>query len=235
MSYQGGKALCSQHIIDVLNRPEYDGMTYIEPFVGYAHILRRVKNKQHYIAYDGNPLVVSLLQNIQAGTPIPTVSKSEYLNLKHQSSNHSLERAVACFAYSYNGIPWSGYYPTSRDGKHNYLDQRLRYYRKLQSNEPFMKASIECMDYKHIKLPKEPCLIYCDPPYSNTKSYHGAPTFETDEFWNVVREWKDQGHIVFVSEYNAPDDFVCVASKEKQITLNHSTRRTAIEKLFALA
>ena len=35
-------------------------MYYVEPFVGYAHVLRRVERKRSYAASDANPLLVSL-------------------------------------------------------------------------------------------------------------------------------------------------------------------------------
>lgn len=42
----------------------------------------------------------------------------------------------------------------------------------------------------------------------------------------------EQGHVVYISEYNAPDDFVCVWQKE--ITNSMATKNTykPIEKLF---
>ena len=48
MSYIGGKARGSQHILAVLNHPHFDGYDYVEPFVGMGHVLRRVTNKRSY-------------------------------------------------------------------------------------------------------------------------------------------------------------------------------------------
>jgi DNA adenine methylase len=43
----------------------------------------------------------------------------------------------------------------------------------------------------------------------------------------------DRGHIVFVSEYNAPKDFKCVWEKEMVSSLTKDTgSKKAIEKLF---
>ena len=61
MSYIGGKARGSKHILAVLNDERFDGMDYLEPFVGMGHVLRRVVNKRSYAASDGNALVVRLL------------------------------------------------------------------------------------------------------------------------------------------------------------------------------
>ena len=46
MSYIGGKARGAAHILAVLNDPRYDGLDYLEPFVGMAHVLRRVERKR---------------------------------------------------------------------------------------------------------------------------------------------------------------------------------------------
>jgi site-specific DNA-adenine methylase len=60
MAYVGGKSKGAEHIIDILNQRKYNGMHYMEPFVGYGHILRRVKNKKSYTASDSNELLISL-------------------------------------------------------------------------------------------------------------------------------------------------------------------------------
>jgi DNA adenine methylase len=45
-----------------------------------------------------------------------------------------------------------------------------------------------------------------------------------------------EGHIVYVSEYSAPDDFECIWSKEISASVNNSIKSgrglKAVEKLF---
>ena len=43
---------------------------------------------------------------------------------------------------------------------------------------------------------------------------------------------RDFGHIVFVSEYNMPDGFECVWSKEVTNSLNTTKTYKPIEKLY---
>lgn len=236
MAYVGGKAKCATHILDILNDPAYDGMTYFEPFVGYGHILRRVVNKNKYIVTDINPLVVSLLQGIQKHTPLKKVSRVRYYELKPQSSNHSFERAIACFAQSYNGRAWGGYVTDNRrspsfNGKvMDYCKQRFNYYRKLQENPTFMSAEIlPASSYDEYEPHK--CLIYCDPPYEGTTQYDTAP-FDHEAFWATMREWS-RDNIVYISEYSAPADFVEVAGDVKHCTLSADAEvKTRVEKLF---
>ena len=232
MSYMGGKANSAAHILEVLNDPLFNGMNYVEPFVGYAHVLRRVVNKRTYSASDVNPLLITLLRAVQRGTPIPEVSAKEYMRLKKQTGN-TLRRAVAAFTYSYNGKEWGGYTAKysgcASTGVRFPPEERKRYYDKLHSNEAFQQASLSRCSYAGWKPKRK--LIYCDPPYEGTTSY-GNGEFDHAHFWQTVREWS-RDNIVFVSEYRAPPDFVQVSSGSKDMGLRGADlkeRRT--ERLF---
>jgi len=79
----------------------------------------------------------------------------------------------------------------------------------------------------------ENCLIYCDPPYQGTSSYKTGE-FDHDIFWEWCRIMS-KSNVVFISEYNAPDDFISVWSGE--IKTNFASNRTkathnATERLF---
>ena len=57
--------------------------------------------------------------------------------------------------------------------------------------------------------------------------------FNHSEFWQWCRNMASKGHIVFVSEYKAPDDFECVWEKEIVSSLTQDTgSKKAVEKLF---
>lgn len=231
MAYIGGKAKGAGHIIDVLNKPKFNNMPYIEPFVGMAHILRRVVNKKSYKAYDANALVVSLLKGVQnKKLKYPSISRREWIKLKYKRGDNSFKRAVAAYTYSFNGIPFSGYVVRSKcERKEHYPGERKRYYNRLRKNEVFMKTKFYKKDYTKLK-PGKGNLIYCDPPYAGTTGY--IPDFETKEFWKVVRKWSKH-NAVFVSEYNAPKDFVLVAQREKRHSLaGKGAGKRVLEKLF---
>lgn len=81
----------------------------------------------------------------------------------------------------------------------------------------------------------ENCLIYCDPPYEGTTSYKTG-AFDHPKFWDWCRKMSEK-NLVFVSEYKAPDDFICVW--EGELKTNFASRRDkathkAVEKLFRL-
>jgi len=108
-----------------------------------------------------------------------------------------------------------------------------------RSKESAIKQSIYLQNVKFLNLnyydfnyPSN-CLIYCDPPYQNTTSYKNK--FDHEKFWNWCRVMRLSGHHIFVSEYNAPEDFKCVWQKEMVSSLTKDTgSKKATEKLFVL-
>ena len=88
------------------------------------------------------------------------------------------------------------------------------------------------MKYQDMDLEKtNRCLIYCDPPYQGTTKYKDG--FDYVEFWNWIRQIS-KNNFVFISEYNAPIDFECIWQKQLTTTLDKSSRKVDIEKLFVL-
>jgi DNA adenine methylase len=231
MSYVGGKAKKSSHIIEVLNLPIFDNLDYVEPFVGMGHILRRVVNKRSYFASDYNPLLCALLLGIQKGVKIPPISKKRYEILKAKYNDNSFERAIACFCYSYGGKAWGGYFPEYRSPTRydNYVKQRINYYDALRENETFKKTEIECWSYLDIH-PSQKFIIYCDPPYRGTTGYrvNAARTeddvFNHDLFWETMRKWSAKNY-VFISEYSAPDDFIEISTRVEYLFAHKSVVR----------
>ena len=75
MSWVGSKARNAEFILAILNDSQYDGMPYLEPFVGMGHVLSRVQRKQSYRASDNCQLLMILLGAVQRGEPLPTITK----------------------------------------------------------------------------------------------------------------------------------------------------------------
>lgn len=91
-------------------------------------------------------------------------------------------------------------------------------------------SNISYADYAY----REGDVVYCDPPYKNTTDY--GIKFDSDAFW----EWAlTRNYPVYVSEYQAPDDFVSIWSKEKRSHLNDKsptaprTEHLFVHKRFA--
>ena len=57
-----------------------------------------------------------------------------------------------------------------------------------------------------------------------------------DNYYEWCREMKKQGHTIFISEYNMPEDFICVWESNpisSSLTKNTGSKKS-IEKLFTL-
>ena len=108
------------------------------------------------------------------------------------------------------------------EGKRNALKQSP----KIQAVE-FVCTSYN--DYKPVNS-----LVYCDPPYQGTTKYK-TDVFNHEEFFEWCRDTSKNGNLVYVSEYNAPNDFECVWQgdvKTNFASQRKSATHTAVEKLF---
>lgn len=86
-------------------------------------------------------------------------------------------------------------------------------------------------EYWKMQIPTD-SIIYCDPPYENTSGYKTG-NFNHSLFWDWCRNMRKLGHTIFVSEYNAPEDFECVWSKQVASVLDKKgTNKKPIERLF---
>ena len=233
MSYVGGKARGASHILSILNHPRFDGYDYQEPFVGYGHILFRVRNKRSFRASDANPLVVSLLCGVQRGDALPPITRARYAELKVKDGDTSFERALAAFQWSFNGKQFGGYvhhYTRPNGNVDDIPASRGRHYDRLRASPTFQACTLTHCDYRSHRPTQ--CLVYADPPYRGTTGYRGTAPFDHNAFWDTMREWS-QDNVVLISEYTAPPDFAVVSERPKLSCLaggHHQTPR--VERLW---
>ena len=84
-------------------------------------------------------------------------------------------------------------------------------------------------DYKALAF-EQGGIIYCDPPYKNTRQYHTVGTFDFEAFYSWCEH---QANPVFISEYTMPEDrFVPVAAFA--VTRKMDTKKSSIchEKIW---
>lgn len=84
-------------------------------------------------------------------------------------------------------------------------------------------------DYKDVPV-REGDVIYCDIPYENTTQYYHAKGFDHRDFY----EWaRSRNQPVYISSYEAPEDFAIVAERRKAVTLSAvNNGKNAIERIF---
>lgn len=90
MPYIGNKKNGSEPILAIINGPCFEGMKYVEPFVGMGHILRRVINKSSYEAGDLRDSTYMIMKTLQRTKSFPNINRSVYSTLKDFSHDADL-------------------------------------------------------------------------------------------------------------------------------------------------
>lgn len=228
MKYMGSKARHAKGILKVITPYRKEGQAWVEPFVGGANMIDKVDAPLR-IGGDFNEYVIALYHALQSGWVPPTVlSEDEYNHYKQYKECYDKGLiGYVGFPCSY-GAKWFGGYCRSKTEDRDYIGEAYRNVTKqlpLIHDVMFFNAS-----YDDLPFPDE-SLIYCDPPYEGTTKYRDA--FDHGKFWQWCRDKSDEGHTVFVSEYNAPADFACVWEKQVNSSLTKDTGgKKATEKLF---
>ena len=237
MRYVGSKNRLSKEIAPIIQSYINDNCKgYIEPFVGGANMIDKIKcdNK---IGYDINTYLIALLNHVKITTDdIPEeITKEHYYDVKNNKDNfEDWYVGLIGFCGSFSAKFWGGYATQGNNPK----------YRKTPYNESknnIIKQSInlsgilfECKDYKDLDN-LSGYVIYCDPPYKNKLGYQSK--FNHDKFYEWVRKMSIN-NIVLISEYEMPDDFesiwekdvLCQVSRQNKTKSNDSNKRC--EKLF---
>ena len=203
---------------------------WVEPFVGGANIIDKVDGWR--IGSDLNEYVVALLNEMT--TPnfeAPEINEEKYNDIKLNKSKYPKWIVGYAGTQLSFGATWFGSYRRDKNGKRNYCLEARNNVNKQAKN--LIGAKFKNFTYNELPIPSN-SVIYCDPPY-DTKATKGKykNDFDHSLFWKWCREKSKNGHTVFVSEYNAPDDFQCVWQMEmNQRMNNNSDTSKTIEKLF---
>lgn len=246
MRYQGSKNKLSKYIVPILqsiideNKLNY----YIEPFVGSASIIEKIKC-ENKIGSDINPELISLLKYMR-DDPLLSIApedcsfehyKDVRENRKNITNKYSQEyTSLIGYAASYGGRYFDGGYGRHKAGSSNSRNVYKETVKNMREHAPFLSGiNFECVDYTCYNTTNyKNCLFYCDSPYINTKKYP-YQNFNQEQYYEWLRELS-KNNFVIISEYTMPDDFECIWSKEVSV-LQKSDRVVgdkAIEKLWRL-
>lgn len=242
MIYQGSKRKILKDILPFIQNCINDNNveTYIEPFVGGANVIDSVVCKNR-IGSDLNDELIELLKYIRDNPKLlgfpNECSFEHYCEVREDRKNKTHKYSIPYIAgigyfASYGGRYFDGGYGKDAKGERNIYLERLKFARiqapKLKGVE-FKSCSFE--EYN----PKEynNCVFYLDPPYKDTKTYNGKNGFPYEKFYDWIKEL-GKNNFIFISEYNMPDEFKCIWSKEVKVLQksNRNNGDVAIEKLF---
>ena len=252
MMYQGGKSRIAKPISEVINEISRRQKSYsqtdcasnrerereretvlVSLFCGACSVESILAPKfDRVICNDNHYYLIQMLKGIQSGYELPdSITKEEYCYIKNHKDNDPILTGFVGFGCSFGGKWFGGYGQgfNSKGGRRNYCDEGKR--GTVQTLSTMQHVEFTCKDYRDVELP-ENCIIYADPPYSNTTGYSGNK-FDSNAFWEYARE-VSKTHLMFISEQTAPDDFVSIWEKSITRTLdrNKQNQFKATEKLF---
>jgi len=247
----GSKARIAKHILPImLAEAEKHGITkWVEPFVGGANSLQKVPKTFDRIGIDNNRFLIAMYQSLQKNgfCFLEDIDKEFYSNIRDCYNNSTTytkdgdavgDELIGWvgFMASANGRFFEGGYSGKSNTKvgtvRNYIDESIRGLKKEWDDIKginFEHGTFSDFDFNN-------SLIYCDPPYKNTKQYSTSKGFDYDLFYDWCRKQKENGNIVFVSEYEMPEDFKEVWAQEVKSSLSANGvtggNKVSVEKLF---
>jgi len=226
MKYMGSKRRIAKHILPIILDGRKRGQAYVEPFVGGCNMIDKVDGWR--IGADSHYYLIKLWRAVQNGwIPKDNYTEAQYNMIKRNPQAYP-EHIVGYFGFALSfGARWLG---TWRKDKNNdcvgeAYRSAIKQFKKLKGVE-FYNCPFDALI-----IPNK-ALVYCDPPYRGTYKYNGTK-YDSNRFWSWCRRLVNQGHTVFVSEYEAPSDFKCVWSQEINAGFNQKKYfKKAVEKLF---
>lgn len=242
MKYMGSKSRIAKHILPIMlnEAKKHNIKVWVEPFVGGCGMIDKVPESFKRVGYDFNEHTIKAMIDIRDNVDkLPENVTEEDYKLYKGTPPETVTSWVR-FVCSFGGKFENGYArekDTSKsaiergcvrnfaaEGKRNALRQSP----KIQNVE-LIYDSYENLDFEN-------CLIYCDPPYQGTTGYKTG-TFDHDKFFEWCKE-QAKKNIVFVSEYEMPDDFECVWQGEVKTNFASNRKKAthnAIERLFKVS
>lgn len=239
MKYMGSKNRHAKHILPIILENHDEFMWYIEPFVGGANVIDKV-DYPNRIGCDVHEYLIAMWQAVSNGwLPSDDITEEKYQYIRQNKDDNKALTGYTGFAMSFGGKWFGGYrrdIAGTKDNKElkklNEIEQNRKSLSSLKKQQEtllgvkFINQSVFDIDKINGKA-----TIYCDPPYKDTTKYKNS--FDHDRFYEWCRAMVEQGHNVFISEYNMPEDFICVWEKDVNSSLTKNTgSKKATEKLF---
>lgn len=234
MKYMGSKNRIAKHILPIMlaEAEKHNITTWVEPFVGGGGMIDKVPNTFRKIGADLNPHTIAAMLAIRDfPNSLPdTVTEEEYKSLKGTPPNPIT--SWIRFGCSFGGKFENGYAREAGSDDSTFCGYGKR--NALKQSPKIQDVEFICCSYLDLTENITNSVIYCDPPYQGTTGYKTGQ-FNHEEFFDWCRLMKSKGNVVFVSEYNAPEDFELVWQGEIKTNFS-STRKSAthnaVEKLF---
>ena len=225
-----------KEILPIILKDRKENQWFVDLFCGGCSIAQEVDGK--VIANDKNKYLIAMFKGLQENRNRPTEITKDLYNVARDVYNGReilFEHKMNMTDDMVGWIGWMGsangrFFDGGYSGKSNTKIGTVRDYIKeaisnIEKQLPKMiGVQFENKDYTELEIPNE-SIIYCDIPYQGTKQYSTSKDFNHSNFWNWCREKANQGHTIFISEYNAPADFECVWQKEAKSSLSANGKK----------
>lgn len=228
MRYLGGKCKIAKPLSELILQKKENAKTFVSLFCGGCAIETKLApHFENVICNDLHPYLIAMYQALQNGYDLPkNISEEQYRYIREHKDEDKALTGFVGFGCSFGGR-WFGSYARDKNGV-NYAKQGRNAI--MRDFENLKTAKFTCADYRSVDIP-DGSIVYADPPYAGVTGY-STGKFDSTEFWEYMRKISEK-NTVFISELQAPDDFVCVWQKEILRTLNGNSKRPkSVEKLF---
>ena len=226
MKYMGSKRRIAKDILPIILKNRMPEQFYIEPFCGGCNTIELVEGNR--IANDYNEYIAEMWNALvnRNWQPPTEVTEEQYNDIKANKEQYPKELVgFAGIAVTF-GSTWFGTYARNKRGTNYAMEGRSNLMKQVKRLQGTIFTS---SSYCDIALPTN-SIIYCDPPYDGVAGYKDK--FNHIAFWEWCREKSKEGHSVFISEYNAPNDFECIWQSELKTNMNAKYETKPVEKLF---
>ena len=228
----GSKARFANEFLPLILKDRKPGQWFVEPFCGGCNVTDKVENPR--LANDINHYIIATWDALVYRGWIPKIyTKEEYDDIKAYKDMMYEDHVVgwAGINCSFKGIFFSGFAGeiTTKTGvKRDYRGEALRL--TMKQVPKLVGVKFTSVPFNKLNLTVIPnSIIYCDPPYQGKSGYKRE--FDFDLYWNWIREMGNQGHTIFCSEYQAPEDFECIWEKSANSRISGKNTES-IERLF---
>ena len=232
MKFMGSKNRIAKYILPLMLKDRKSNQWWVEPFVGGGNVIDKVGGNR--IGADKNKWVIEALIAIRDNIDNLPENNKEFTENDYKKLRNFIYpfKGYAGFAFSW-GAKWLGGWRRGKSKSGKERDYINEAYRSALKQSPRLRGvKLVVSDYRDLEIPPN-SIVYCDPPYEGATKY-SSEEFNHQEFWEWCRLKHEEGHKIFISEYNAPEDFKCIWEKSILTSIRSEKGNVRREKLFTL-
>ena len=242
MKFVGSKNKLSKELAPIIQSYiDENTKGYIEICVGGGNMIDKI-NHHNKLGFDIHEELIELLKYAQdLNNELPThITEEEYIKVRDNKENYpKWYVGLVGFCASFGAKYFNGYARSFKSDGITPRDMSNEAIRNLENQRANLKdIKFKCIPFQNIPKDKlNGYVIYADIPYRNSTKYK-TEEFPYDEFYKWCAE-VSKNNTVLISEYNMPNNFECIWSKETKVLLDSNKsdndyKNIRVEKLFRI-